>query len=124
MSLMDLLIQPDLEVANSWLDQARTEIYEEALVKSEAYNFDFLTESPLGIGHCRYSWSSPLALESEKLCKVSLRPSMRSSISTLATDTEPSEDIPDISSLYIQPKTTTESSKSYTQQKPYTTDYL
>ena len=121
---MDLLIQSDLEVANVWLGQLRSEIYEEAIAKSEVYNFDFLTESPLGIGNCRFQWSSPLQVGQDKLSRVSLHSSMRSSISTLATDTETAEDIPDISNLYIRHQKDTDSARSFNQQKSYSTDYL
>lgn len=87
MSEQDLSIQSDLDDVNSWLEQIRAELYNEARAKAQVYNFNFITESPCDMMNRRYHWSSTPPEEPDKLSKASLRQSMRSSISTIATDT-------------------------------------
>jgi hypothetical protein len=88
MSEQELTIQSDLDDANSWLQQIRAELYNTVQAKAQAYNFNFLTESPSDTSNSRYQWRSTHHEEPYKLSRASLRPSMRSSISTLATDSE------------------------------------
>lgn len=105
MNIFGPLTEQDYASVSDWLHQARREISEAALYKSEIYSFNFEEDSAIFDKGSRFRWEhEPASVKAkdprERLSFMSMG---RSSISTLATlETEPTEDIPTIQPLEWQ----------------------